>query len=778
MTSSFNDSISRQRLRAGAIVALTIVAPLLGGSVELWAQGILAVGAGSLMVIVPPQRSLGKIPNLLFFVVFLVALSAFLPADWFASPVWRIELLKLGARLPATRSPQPWLTLQWAIFLLLVLAWSYYLGASGWTRRHRISACDAFAIAILFLSAMLTIGFVTKLHVPFWPKVAQFGFFPNRNQTSDVLGLGAVMIYGLGLQRFQEGIKWWWIWFASLSLVCWALIIDGSRAGVVLFFLGALTVHIYWWSTTPDRRQTLVAFGGLVLLIALFLVDGGATAMRFTKETAGFFTVGENLRFAIYRDAVHLIAKSSPLGIGLGNFWPIFALNRRYSANISQTAHPESDWLWAAIDVGWIGALIGIALFLWWLSQCLPFAQGTNRLLRVTAMICGIAFSLHGFLDVSGHRLGALWPALFFASIAINPERRYAASGAIGFFFRIVGAILCAAGVWWIASLNFKTPPTTATVERFRNQLDRAITSENNADAVTVSTEALAIAPLDWNLYFKRGAAEAAVYAPRESVLRDFVIARYLLPNWPDLYFKEGMVWVGLGETDLAFETWADGIRRLPQSATGLYSDIFDVIKSDAELRERWRQLADENEQQTMVFLSAADGTEFQLELQQLLVVDDRLRQFSQPDLKRLFSLWYQKGDKLWLADTLQSHPEWKKLAWPQLARTYADYQDYRQAFETASSFLEPPDPVASAGSTTDLARQFQQNPDDPNTGLALARALASEGKLDKALSLVLVVRKLPGSPKKAAVIEARLWAQKKEWRRAWQAIEPLVPAQ
>jgi hypothetical protein len=179
----------------------------MGGSTELWAQGALAVGTGLLLLVLPPRRSLGLIPNLLFAALLAIAFSGFLAARWFAAPDWRIEMLNLGAQLPSTRSPQPWLTFEWSCFLLLVLAWAYYLASFQWSRRLREKACVIFATAILVLSAALTVAFATKLRVPFWPAAKEFGFFPNRNQTSNVLGLGGIMIYTLGLQRFQEGTQ-------------------------------------------------------------------------------------------------------------------------------------------------------------------------------------------------------------------------------------------------------------------------------------------------------------------------------------------------------------------------------------------------------------------------------------------------------------------------------------------------------------------------------------------------------------------------------------------
>src|SRR6266404_51171 len=203
-------------LPAYAVVGLTILAPALGGSTELWAQSSLAIATGLLFMIWPPEKSLGWVPNCLLGALVAISLTGFLPANWLPLPQWRSQLLNLGVQLPPTHSPQPWLTLQWTCFLFLVLVWSYYLIGFSWRRRLREKVCVFYALAVLCLSAALIYAFLTKQRVPFWPEVEQFGFFPNRNQTSNVLGLGGVMIYALGLQSLQEGHRFWWLWPVGL----------------------------------------------------------------------------------------------------------------------------------------------------------------------------------------------------------------------------------------------------------------------------------------------------------------------------------------------------------------------------------------------------------------------------------------------------------------------------------------------------------------------------------------------------------------------------------
>lgn len=759
---------------AYAVIGLTALAPAMGGSTELWAQGALAIGTGLLLTLAPPRRSLGLVPNLGFVALFLIALTAFLPMSWFNPPDWWIDMSRLGAQLPGTRSPQPWLTLQWTGLLLLALVWMYYLATFEWSRRVRDNACVVFGIAILALAAALTLSFILTFRIPFWPDTTELGFFPNRNQTGNVLGLGGVMIYALGLQRFHEDRKYWWLWLASLPLLCWALILNYSRAGIILFFLGALAVHIYWWSATKERRRPLVAFGGLALLIALFIINGGATLVRFGKETAGFFSPPQNLRLSIFRDAISLIEKSPLLGSGLGNFRGLFALNRNYSANISQAVHPESDWLWAAADVGLIGLLLGLVLFFWWLRQCPPFGARTNRLLRVAAMVCGIAFAIHGVFDVSGHRPGAVWPAIFLASIAMHPENKYRRSTAVSVIFRVIGVLLIAIGSWWMASaFGARTPPTSATVERLRPQIEAALAAEDFNKVTKMTSDALVIGPLDWEFYFKRGVAEAGSFQPGSEVDRDFAIARYLLPNLPDLYLKEGQVLLTVGEPDLAFNVWREGMRRVPSEAASLYGQIFGLIRGDVALIDRWRQLAKTNKECLLIFFQNAGPFEFQIELQRLLSDDPKLASFSAAELAPLFSSWYQKGDKFDLARTLEEHPEWRKIGWRELARAYADREDYRRAYETAQQFSPQPElPQSGSPQPLDKARaRFLVNRTNLDAGLDVYFAQIREGDIDNALGTVRELVALPNSPKYLSYFEAQLWAQRKDWQRAWQAL-------
>ena len=777
------------RWNAYAIAALTILAPVLGGSTKLWAQAVIILGTGALFLLSPPRKSLGTLPTLMFVAVGVAALIAFLPAHWFPSPQWRATLANLGVQMPRTRSPQPWLTVESSCLLWLGLAWAYYLFAFAWNQDLREKVWDTFCLAIIGLAATLTFAFVINKHVPLWPEVRGFGFFPNRNQTSNVLGLGGVMIYANAFQHLQRSRNVGWVWLVSLAVVCWALILNYSRAGIILFFGGALIWNAWWWIRSKEGTRRALAFAPLGLLFVLLIMAGGETFLRFSKESADLLTL-RNARMSIFRDAFQLLQQSPWLGTGLGNFRALFSSHRHFSFNTNEAIHPESDWLWLGVEMGLLVPLILLTLFGWWVRSCFPFERGTWRLMRMAALICGCAFLVHGFFDVSGHRMGALWPALFLASTAMHPQvrrpdglvpsrDRHLPARVIPIVFRSLGIFLSAAGLWWIASIaGAKTLPTTASLDRLEERAEAASQDEDHQSMLERISEALKIAPLNWELYFKRGFAEAALHHPRAETLRDFAVARYLLPNWPDLYLKEGQVWAGVGEPEFAFDVWREGMQRLPQAATELYHQIFVMIKSNPGLVDRWRQLGESNKECLLIFFGSADRIGFEIEIERLLSEDRQLRSFTPKELTVLFRTWYEKGDKLWLVQTLQAHPEWQKIAWRELARVYGDYQDYRQAYKTAQQFLQPPE-LPQAGSQEPLEglrARFLVSRNDLGDGLALYFAQIREGQVDEALRTVRELSALPGSPKYLFFLEAQLWAQKELWKEAWEALKLSLP--
>src|SRR5438105_11835149 len=704
------------------VLALTALAPILGGCTKLWAAASLAAATGLLFLIAPPKRSLGRLPNIAFAALMALALVAFLPSRWFPLFDWRGVLEKLGARLPATVSAQPWLTFQSTLQFLLGLSWGYYLLAAGWSLAARKKAWTFIALLIVGLAAAITVANFLQTRIPFWPHTPEFGFFPNRNHTSNVLGIGGILVYALALDGFARRQRHWWIWIVALSLICWALILDYSRAGIILVVAGMVAWHLFWLITSDNKRRPLIASVGiLLLLVVVFAWNGGQTMMRFINEESNLLSAS-NMRFAIYRDAVDLSARAPLTGIGLPNFSYVFSTAQTHSIGEDVAAHPESDWLWAAIELGWLAPLLIAVLYVWWLSHCFPFEPGTFRLLRFAAMVCGCGFALHAFFDVPGHHIGAILPTLLLAGTALHPNQAFKLSRAVPILFRLTGIVLLLGALFWFFSLGGSSNfPTDITVERWQKQIDRTLDQNEYESANTLASRALGIAPLGWNIYYQRAAAEVGLHL-RAPAKRDFAIARYLLPQWPDLWWKEGTTWALAGEIDEAFQSWARMLRHFPQRAPDLYGDIYGLIKDQPELVDRWRLLGRDNKKCLLVFFRNAIPVDFRVELDRLLADDPELKAFDPAEKLTLFEAWFHNGDKLELIEALGEKSDWRAIAWNQLARVYADYGDYQNACATVREFASiPPVPDPPARLTVaDLELQARLHPTDIDVAAAL----------------------------------------------------------
>jgi O-antigen ligase len=758
------------------VLALTALAPILGGCTKLWAAASLAAATGLLFLIAPPKRSLGRLPNIAFAALIALALVAFLPSRWFPLSDWRAVLEKLGARLPATVSAQPWLTFQSTLQFLLGLSWGYYLLATDWSLPARRKAWTFIALLIVGLAVAITVANFLQTRIPFWPHTPEFGFFPNRNHTSNVLGIGGILVYALALDGFGRRQRHWWIWIAALSLICWALILDYSRAGIILLAAGIVAWHLFWLITSGNKRRPLIASAGILLLLILFVWNGGKTITRFIGQESDFLSPS-NMRFAIYRDALDLTARAPLTGVGLPNFSYVFSTAQTHSVGEDVAAHPESDWLWTAVELGWLAPLLIAALFVWWLSRCFPFEPGTYRLLRFAAMVCGCGFALHAFFDVPGHHIGAILPTLLLAGTALHPNQPFKLSRVVSILFRLTGIVLLVGAAFSFLSIagspNF---PTDVTVDHWQKQIAGALDENENETASNMASRALGIAPLEWNLYYQRAVAEVGLHS-RTPAKRDFAIARYLLPQWPDLWWKEGQTWALAGEIDEAFASWARMLRHFPQRASSLYGDIYGSIKDEPELVDRWRLLGRDNKKCLLVFFRNAGPVEFRVELDRLLADDPELKAFDAAEKQTLFEAWYHNGDKLELIEALREKSVWGAIAWKQLALAYAEYGDYQNACATARQFASMPpvpDPPAHL-SVADLELQARLHPTDIDIAAALCLALTKEDRVEQALARLQALHEVKGYPDYLRNLEAELWERKAEWGKAWNALKPFV---
>ena len=379
-----------------------------------------------------------------------------------------------------------------------------------------------------------------------------------------------------------------------------------------------------------------------------------------------------------------------------------------------------------------------------------------------------LGFALHGVIDVSGHRPGAAWPALFLAALAhciqtaTFRQQRWVASVS-----RILAIPLAAIAVWWLVSLRSdwgnRTAPTSSTLARLTTCLDGENVEGAFPKALLTADEALRIAPLEWRLYYERGVARAATSPLTWVAARDFQTARHLVPLWADLCFTEGKLWMSIDQPDRHIDAWSGGAcagpgsdapdftpRCLPPPARGSPS-MLPWKNSRRQIATSWSSSSNTPTAWSARWRSVGYSMTIR-----------RCTTFSPAQRKTLFTAWFALGDRPLLVSRLLEQPEWLKDGWPWLARRYADDNDYERAYKIARQFAAvpalphfvPTKPLAI------LEEQFRFHPDNFQEGLELYSAQRQAGQTKEAITTLVALQAINGHPAYVTFLESELRAE------------------
>lgn len=790
------DGVPGAGRRVWAAPLLPLVCVALGGATERWSQGIALTLVGASLAATPPRAGAGRWMHAILGGLVLLAAAAFLPESWFPATAWRVGLEEdLAAPLPWTRSPQPWLTAENLGLFLGGLAWFYATWTQPWPGRDARRAAAIFAggagvLAGVFIALRL-------LHVtpPIWHTERGFGPFPNRNQTADFLAVSSLVILGCGRLEWRAGrlgraLGWGGAWM----LAAWGVFLSYSRAGIAILFLGTaayLGLEVWRsWRRGPragaaaklaGARRAALALTAALALVSGFLLLGGDTLDRFrppAAEPPGAVTTDFRLR--IQRDAVDL-ARSAPVsGVGLANFNGVFPFYRSRSVLPARAIHPESDYLWLASEMGWAAAALalgGLALIgrrLW------PVAAEPERALRAAAALAFAAFALHGLLDVSAHRFGTVFSAIFIMGLALRPGRRAAALPPL--FFRGWGAGLMGLGAWWLAGTWPIGParPGLQGVERLKREAKAAMGRRDFAAATKKADQALAWAPLDWTLYFARGAADLGLGRDIEAVASDFRRARYLEPHLAEAPMIEAKLWTIANQPGLAVNALAEACRRQPENTEGYVGQLFAAVRGgDRAFHDEVATLARSNPAVELPFYEQIEPPESVRRIEEAVQADPEMKRLADDaQRERFLRIWAQRGDVRALAAAMTARPAWQKLGWRWWADARARVGEYREACEIVARFASPPRlPPAPARPRTpeDLRGAAAASPDDP--ALALQMYYARAAMPDAARRAVERVAAKAGCPPYFHWLDAQLALAAGDWEVAWRAWEKYFAA-
>ncbi len=764
--------------RGGILVALVpVLACFLGGATQKWAEGIIVGLLGLLLLIRPPRVSLGWATNLAMVLFVGLGAIAFLPAGWFFLPLWRSALVRdFGATLPQTLSAQPWVSLTCLISMIAGVSWLYLTSTQELDLRAVRVQLRIFVTGIVFIAALSIVFYLAHLSPSFWINARGFGPFPNRNQTGDLFGITAIVLLACGQDDMRHGRNRWIVWLLGLGILISAIILNYSRAGVIILVGGsALWIAVVALRVRSHSRVALaMAASFVLLLLTALLIFGGSTMERFHVLQSGQARAFADFRWKIFHDAFDMIRASPWCGVGLGNFEPVFATFRQASIAQTRALHPESDWIWMWSELGWPAILITVAGAALLIRRVLPLAEATNQRFRLAALIGALCFAAHGLIDVSGHRVGTAYAALLLLGASLHRPLPFKRSVVTMVFFRLIGLGLLVCGVAWTVAVEKQALLPGSVCATVVKQLSPALMNGREfEDAIALNTRGLDSAPLDWQLYFARALAEVGARRQQPAV-DDFRRARFLEPTSYEVPLAEGYAWLPF-QPVYAGTAWREALRRTQTELHrfNLYAGMLDKAAIDnPEVGRILQEVGLTQHDLVLAYLSRVKGPRFDQELKRFLQNDPDLKTLTEAEKFALFSLWAEKGDLEELSRQVQVYPKWMPYAWLGVAKLEASKNDFKGACELIEQYG---DAVAmprlnGEGSLEEMQKRYYSNPDNYAAGYSLYREQMKKGRVDDALVTARHFTERPNAPAYFHVLEARAWREKQNWERAWKA--------
>ena len=380
-------------LRIG-ICLLIAFSVLAFGTVEVWSESILEVGAAVLFL----------------WWAILICRNREIETHW--SPVYWPLLAFLGIatlQLAFGATAYPFLT---GVALLKISACSLLFFLIGQAFRSPrdlrflvwFLMCFAFGVAVFGIAQNFTSHYVLYWYRSLTNGGNPFGPYVNRNDFAGLMELLAPIGFSLILFR---GVRTEQMTFVGILTVVpvIALLLTGSRGGIVsfVFELGVLALIVY---VARSRKSQIVPFA-IVLLVALLAMGWLGTNRildRFSSYRADELTA--NRRVTMLKGTWHVFLAHPLIGCGLGTLVAVYPrYEPYYDGKIVDHAH--NDYVEALAETGIAGGICGLAFFLLWLREArMRFVReqtSFSKAIHVAGVTACAGMAVHSFVDFNLH---------------------------------------------------------------------------------------------------------------------------------------------------------------------------------------------------------------------------------------------------------------------------------------------------------------------------------------------------------------------------------------
>lgn len=756
------------------LVTTLILSVALAGARPLWAQGVVTAGVGLLWFLHPPVQRPANLAIWALVLLALAPLAAYLPATWLAMPEWRAGLTEVRAiQSSPFVSPQPWFTFHMWLLWLCGVALAAWCSARTWDHYNRDTLARLYTGALVLVTLFAIFGYATGLNPPLWQSTDGFGPFSSRNGWGSVLGMGGLMALAILHQCLRHdnrpGVL---VWGAALAVLAGAIITNGSRGGLVIFVVGGF---LYWMCFGLARKQyryAAIAFSFVLISFALFSIGGGALLERFvgTLEKG----LSGDLRVEFYRMTFNVVRDAPVAGFGLGNFAFVFPFYLDYEPIVQwRPLHPDNSFVFLASEGGWllvaVVAMAFVALFV------LGFGGRRSRAttIRSAGLACAAVIILNAFFEVSAHRIGVIFPAIFLASLALPSASGGEIPPLLRGIWRAGGAGLVAVGLIWIVS-GFGLPlwPDIQGTTALRAAAGAAKEEGHVDEAITLLEESCRLKPFDWDAHWAL-ASYCLENEEGDRAWNQFRAVEALLPNVEWMVEQEGYFWLPTNAAR-SVHAWNRALQRSPRGQrVNKYAGFLRESAPHPAVRALLLQLYTDDPELEFVRIRNA-GPDGDRRLPRLLTMTDNLSAAPDHLVEPVLRYMLDRSRGMEVRRITEESPRLKRLGWRALSAQAAQERNLPQALDLYLQFGPRPALPApiSRSDLRSIERASALAPMDIATGIAYYQALESARRRDDAFWQLRRIMELPDAPAYIWYLAARSAHERGLHDEAWQFLQ------
>jgi O-antigen ligase len=318
----------------------------------------------------------------------------------------------------------------------------------------------AAALAAMWFGDGRVWGLVRPADAP-----ATGGLFVSRGHLSQYLALilgaaAGVLLHEISRNRSRFRSAWFWLsLLTGIAGLC-AVVVSGSRAGVLAIAVSGLIVLPGY---VGGRRAWAVLLGAPALLGLLAVLGLLGLMPRFSERWREAPEVAIGGRDQILRDLLPAWRDFPLTGSGLGTFPQVFPTYQSPGIVLHAT-HAENEYAQILLEAGWPGLLLALGFVLllvraWWWGK--SSSDPGRRGLAAGVGLGVFAILLHSTVDFGQHLPGIACVSAILFGVLLNlrrlPGRRLPVPELSGRASSILGGLLGAAvliGLVWAIGLS------------------------------------------------------------------------------------------------------------------------------------------------------------------------------------------------------------------------------------------------------------------------------------------------------------------------------------